>query len=500
MVIFGGQHHPTLPNTYNDVWLLTDPLRAAFTVTSPVLVSTNPASGPPGQNSLSVAITGRFTNFVQGTTTADFGTGITVTSLIVSSPTTATAVLNIDPAAPTGPHTVALTTGSEVASLANGFTVQGSATLLSISPTFGQAGTGGPVTIIGQNTHFAQGTTQLTMGAGITVTSVTVNSATSLTAQIVVASSATAGARTPTVTTGSEVVSLANGFNVVVNQAPVITIGPTWAVTLPSRLTITYTVTDDGLPLGGALTVTWSTVSGPGSVGFQNQTPTSISVGFDQPGTYILQISATDTQLTTTQNVTVTVTGSLPTPPTVSISSPIEGATITTLTNVTGSVASSALASWTLEFRMQNESTFRPIATGTTAVANATLGTFDPTLLLNGNALIQLRASDTVGQSSIAGPITVVVTGNQKIGNFTVSFNDLTVPVAGLPIQVVRTYDSRNKLAGDFGVGWTLDLKTVQLSTNGALGDNWNETSSGGAFPKYCIQKSAMPAAGAHPG
>ena len=26
----------------------------------------------------------------------------------------------------------------------------------------------------------------------------------------------------------------------------------------------------------------------------------------------------------------------------------------------------------------------------------------------------------------------------------------------GLPITVVRTYDSRNKQMGDFGVGWTL--------------------------------------------
>lgn len=137
---------------------------------------------------------------------------------------------------------------------------------------------------------------------------------------------------------------------------------------------------------------------------------------------------------------------------------------------------------------MQNESVFRPIATGTTAVANGTLGTFDPTLLLNGPALIQLRAIDTAGQTSTAGPITVVVTGNQKIGNFTVSFNDLTVPVAGLPIQIVRTYDSRNKTLGDFGVGWTLDLKTVQVSTNGPLGDNWTETSTGGAFPTYAIQ------------
>jgi hypothetical protein len=253
-------------------------------------------------------------------------------------------------------------------------------------------------------------------------------------------------------------------------------------------LTLNYTVTDDGLPLGGTLTVSWGTVSGPGTVGFSSQTPTSITAAFSQAGTYALQISATDTQLTTTQNVTVSVTGTNPPPPSATITSPTEGTEVTAPVNVVGTVTSTALASWTLEMRMQQESVFRPFATGTTQVTNGVLGSFDPTLLLNGIALIQLRATDTAGQTSIAGPVSVVLTRNLKIGNFTVSFNDLSVPVAGLPIQVVRTYDSRNKTIGDFGVGWTLDLKTVQLSTNGAMGDNWTETSTGGAFPNYCLQ------------
>src|SRR5262249_55078490 len=133
---------------------------------------------------------------------------------------------------------------------------------------------------------------------------------------------------------------------------------------------------------------------------------------------------------------------------------------------------------------------FRTLATGTTPVSNGVLGTLDPTLLLNGLGLLQLRATDMGGQTTTLGPISVVTTQNQKVGNFTVSFNDLTVPVAGLPIQVVRTYDSRRKAVGDFGVGWTLDLNTVSLATNGTLGDHWVGASSGGLFPTYCIQPS----------
>jgi hypothetical protein len=65
----------------------------------PALTSLAPNSGQRGQQKLSVAITGNFTNWVQGTTTADFGPGVTVASLTVNSATSATAVLNIDPAA-----------------------------------------------------------------------------------------------------------------------------------------------------------------------------------------------------------------------------------------------------------------------------------------------------------------------------------------------------------------------------------------------------------------
>ena len=44
-------------------------------------------------------LTGQSTHWVQGTTVASFGAGITVASLTVNSATSATAVLNIDPAA-----------------------------------------------------------------------------------------------------------------------------------------------------------------------------------------------------------------------------------------------------------------------------------------------------------------------------------------------------------------------------------------------------------------
>jgi 6-phosphogluconolactonase (cycloisomerase 2 family) len=60
-------------------------------------VSVNPNTGQQGQQNLSVTITGQATHFSQGTTVANFGSGVQVQSLTVGSPTAATAVLNINP-------------------------------------------------------------------------------------------------------------------------------------------------------------------------------------------------------------------------------------------------------------------------------------------------------------------------------------------------------------------------------------------------------------------
>jgi hypothetical protein len=50
-----------------------------------------------------------------------------------------------------------------------------------------------------------------------------------------------------------------------------------------------------------------------------------------------------------------------------------------------------------------------------------------------------------------------------------------------------RTYDSRDKRMGDFGVGWTLDIKNIRLQKNRNLGLGWEQTSTGGGFATYCL-------------
>lgn len=59
------------------------------------------------------------------------------------------------------------------------------------------------------------------------------------------------------------------------------------------------------------------------------------------------------------------------------------------------------------------------------------------------------------------------------------SFKDLSVPLSGLPIEVVRTYDSRDKEVGDFGVGWNLGLSDIRLQKNRPLSVKWHQEITG---------------------
>ena len=66
--------------------------------------------------------------------------------------------------------------------------------------------------------------------------------------------------------------------------------------------------TDDGLPNPpGALTATWSQVSGPGAVWFGNANQPNTMVGFPGIGTYVLRLSANDGALQASDDLTVTI-------------------------------------------------------------------------------------------------------------------------------------------------------------------------------------------------
>lgn len=271
------------------------------------------------------------------------------------------------------------------------------------------------------------------------------------------------------------------------NGPPVISVASNLAATVSSPLVLESSVTDDGMP-NGTLQVTWSRVSGPGGVAFSTLDGI-YRAAFDTAGEYVVRIVADDGDLRATNEVLVTVYNA-PNAPVVALVSPLDAAIITAPTIVTGVVESAVLQSYTLQYRLKTDDdsgAWISLATGAVQVATGPLGAFDPTLLLNGVYELQLTATDIVGRTTETEPVTLVVDRSMKVGHFTLSFNDLTVPVAGIPIQVIRTYDSRDKRVGDFGVGWTLDLKNVRLQKNRHHGKAWDQASTGGLLPTYFI-------------
>ena len=198
-----------------------------MTAGTPALVSVNPDAGQQGQQNLSVALTGQFTNWVQGMTTASFGAGITVASLTVNSPTSHRRARH-QCGSRYGPRTVTLTTGSENDTLSNGFTVNaGTPVFLSVSPSAGRQGQQNlSATLTGQFTKWVQGTNNASFGAGITVAFLTVNSPTSATAVLGISAAGAIGPRTVTLTTGTEVDTLTNGFTVTAGAPVFVSVTP----------------------------------------------------------------------------------------------------------------------------------------------------------------------------------------------------------------------------------------------------------------------------------
>jgi Concanavalin A-like lectin/glucanases superfamily len=91
------------------------------------------------------------------------------------------------------------------------------------------------------------------------------------------------------------------------NQPPAVNAGPDQAVTLLNPVSLNGTVTDDGFPTGSTLSVTWSKVSGPGIVTFSHPNLVTATATFSAPGSYVLRLTASDSQLTSSDDLVITV-------------------------------------------------------------------------------------------------------------------------------------------------------------------------------------------------
>jgi hypothetical protein len=84
---------------------------------------------------------------------------------------------------------------------------------------------------------------------------------------------------------------------------------PALAATLGEELNIFGSAHDEGLPRGKELVVGWKVLTGPGTVTFSNPQAARTKATFTAPGVYELELTATDSELTSRTRLNVNVSG-----------------------------------------------------------------------------------------------------------------------------------------------------------------------------------------------
>jgi RHS repeat-associated protein len=221
----------------------------------------------------------------------------------------------------------------------------------------------------------------------------------------------------------------------------------------------------DGTSQNLTAVVTWSS----GEPRFSGATPGNFPV------------TATLNSITGSTTITVVEQVADAAPPLAEITTPASGSTVTGPVEVRGSAGDPNFLKYELAMAIAGTENFTVFATGNNPVSNGVLGTFDPTVLINDQYTIRLTVHDR-GRNKSTAETTVLVDENMKVGNFSLTFTDLQIPLSGIPISVTRTYDSRDKERGDFGVGWRLGIQSLKLRSNRIPGSGWNVIKPGLSF------------------
>ena len=267
---------------------------ACTTTTAGATVS--PSSAHQG-SSETIVITGTSTNFGPSTT-INFGADITIGTLSLNGTTSASVPITIDNVAAIGQRNVTITTGSQVVTAA--FSVlAGVPALTLINPNTIQPTQTESVTITGAFTNWASGTTKANFGPGIAVGGaaagafgpVTVNSATSLTANLVT-SGASSGFRPVQIQSGSQTLTVNNGISV-----------ETCSGTAPSVVSISPINAATGVPLNTQVQVQFSAPMNRSTFSLGNSGTATIFfydlvTNQEVPGTILVDASGTIATIT----------------------------------------------------------------------------------------------------------------------------------------------------------------------------------------------------------
>src|SRR4029077_4356915 len=355
------------------------------------------------------------------TTTVNFGANITPGTLTVSGPTSASVPITIDNVAVTGSRNVTITTGAEV--VTTPFTViAGVPAVTLINPNTIQPTQSESVSVTGAFTNWVNGTTKASFGPGIAVGTgpvggfgpVTVNSATSLTANLVT-SGATKSTNTVQIQTGSQTLTVNKGMFI-----------QTCTTNPPTVLQISPVSFGSNIPLNTQIQVQFSvpmsrttfTLGSSGSV-YLYDTVTGQGI----PGTISVDASGTIATIVPSQ--------SLP-------AGRQFYAQLSYSTSIQDTCGNSLPYSNNVFTTAFSNDTAGPTLTGTSPVNG------DTNIPLNGNAgatPVVLQFNTPIDPITAQTGFYMQTGGNTVAGNFTYSANDQTVTFTPInPLTASTTY------------------------------------------------------------
>lgn len=231
------------------------------------------------------------------------------------------------------------------------------------------------------------------------------------------------------------------------NQPPTVNAGDNQTVVSTSPATLNGTVEDDGKPNPpAALTITWSKVSGPGTVTFGNANAKSTTATFSAPGIYVLVLTANDGDVASDDTVEILVNEA----PKVN-AGPAQTIALDEVADLDGTVTDDGrptpvtlTTNWT-----------KVSGPGNVTFGNAALVDTTASFSAGGQYVLRLSANDNHVTSSATTTVTVLAPNNPPVVsagvNLTVTTSapvnlDGTVTDDGRPTNVITT--TWNKVSG----------------------------------------------------
>ena len=257
-------------------------------------------------------------------------------------------------------------------------------------------------------------------------------------------------------------------INAPANAAPTVNAGPDRTITLPSSASLQGLASDDGRPSPpAAMTLSWTRVSGPGTVIFSAPAAAVTNASFSAAGTYVLQLTASDSVLSRNDSVTVTVNAATTnTAPTVS-AGPDRVITLPSAASLQGSASDdgkpSPPAAITLSWTRVSGPGTVTFSAPAAAVTNATFSAA-------GTYVLQLRASDSALSTTDAVTVTINPAagggGGGLIGRY---YNNPAAGVYNSTLALTRTDSTVNFNWGTGSPGPGVQAENFNIEWTGTV-------------------------------